>query len=161
MLMHSFRARLLGAAAVLLLAAAAAAGDAMRADAGAGPNTGPVQNFSIDSAICYGSPPTSAVACPPGTDTAVTAGSAGTEYGVTRIDPGSRFSAPISYTPSDFTATPATVGSTIGTVTAFVDILCNGVNDVLSAGGPTNPSVGPSLEHEAGIDRLRADDRPA
>jgi hypothetical protein len=126
--------------AVILTLGAAVLGDAPRSDAGAGPNTGPVQNFSINSSICYGAAPTSAVVCPAGTDTAVGAGASGTEYGVTRIEPGSRLSAPISYTPGDFTATPVPPLTAVGSITALTDILCDGGNDVLSAGSPDNPN---------------------
>ena len=69
------RIRFIGALIALLALTAWAAADRDGAQAGAGPNTGPVQNFNVDANVCYGSSPGFSVTCPPGSDTAAPASS--------------------------------------------------------------------------------------
>lgn len=120
----------------------------------AGPG-GKIQNFHVSSSICYGAPPVAGGTCAPGTDTTAVAG---TQYTAITLVKGSRLTLPVQYTPSAFTYTAPGDGTTIGTITSKTDILCDGAEDILSAGGgasptgnPNDPNLKTGLESGAGV----------
>lgn len=126
---------LVGVLTALVFGAVVVAGDVSKTFAGAGPNQIPVQNFAVSNDICYGSHPSDGTqVCPGASASTAPASSSATQYTNVKLPHGSRLTLPITYTPSDFGFTAGS--GTVGSVTAISDILCNGVNDVLSAGGP-------------------------
>ena len=133
---------LVGVLAAMVFGAVMVVGDAGKTFAGAGPNQIPVQNFAVTNEICYGSAPSAGTqVCPGASGSTSPVGVAGvptSQYTNIKLDSGSRLTLPITYTPGAWEFVPG--AGTVGNVTALSDILCNGVNDVLSAGGPANPN---------------------
>ncbi len=107
----------------------------------AGPG-GPIQDFVVDGAICYGAAPFQATVCPTGSDTAAAASSAATNHVVSHIQTGSRLGAPIVYTPGSFAFNAGAVLAPVGDVTAQLDLQCDGTADVLSGGSDPGDPVG-------------------
>lgn len=121
----------------------------------AGPS-GPAQNFSVNADICYGTAPDIGAICSGTSNTAAPANSSAISYSTARVDYGSRLTLPISFVPGDssgvasangdgFGYSPPGAGSSIGEVTARVDIGCDDTaNDILS------PSAGVAANWPSG-----------
>lgn len=129
--------------AATLLSAVAAAALLSGPPAHAGPG-GPVQDFTVDSAICYGSAPSGSLTCPGSSATTAPSSTTLTMHTVAHVQAGSRLGAPIVYTPGSFPFAGGTVGATIGEVAAQIDILCDGIPDVVSGGTDPGDPVGAS-----------------
>lgn len=128
-------------AALALIGAAAVLGRDSIALAGPG---GPVQDFTVETAICYGAAPADSLVCPGSSATEAPVSSGAAMHTIAHIERGSRLGAPIIFTPGSFPFTPGTVGATVGEVTAQLDILCDGVADVVSGGTDPGDPVGSS-----------------
>ena len=96
----------------------------------------PVQNFSVDQSICYGSSPVvGSLSCPGTSATVAPSGSSANTYQSIKLDIGSRLTLPTTYTPSSYGFTVPAQGAVTGDVTSRTDLLCDGGLDIL-AGGP-------------------------